>query len=280
MTPSSTPAWQAHLPEGASLTAEDLVSERSLPSAWATRWREDPLAPAVWHATCGWLRNRDLDQRTRAVAGRFRAAGLGDGDRVLFSAASSPDLVVAHAAALRAGLIVVPVNTGYRRAEVDHIASDAQAAAAVVDDAERGAWVREATGGAAVVTGVDVPLPEGAPGPLDTAGPDTPAMISYTSGTTGRPKGAVLTHGNLLASAEAVRIAWRWTSADRLVLCLPLFHIHGLGVGLHGTLLTGASAVLLERFDVDGVLDAVHEHAATMFFGVPTMYSRFAASER
>jgi acyl-CoA synthetase (AMP-forming)/AMP-acid ligase II len=79
-----------------------------------------------------------------------------------------------------------------------------------------------------------------------------------TSGTTGAPKGAVLAHGNLLASAEALRLAWRWTPEDRLVLALPLFHIHGLGVGLlglHGNLLTGASAVLLPRFDPEAPPD-------------------------
>src|SRR5207248_493615 len=79
---------------------------------------------------------------------------------------------------------------------------------------------------------------------------------------------------------ESVRRAWRWTADDRLVLALPLFHIHGLGVGLHGTLLAGASAVLLPRFDPDAVLDAVAAHDATLFFGVPTMYARLAASPR
>jgi malonyl-CoA/methylmalonyl-CoA synthetase len=77
-----------------------------------------------------------------------------------------------------------------------------------------------------------------------------------------------------------VRLAWRWTDADRLVLALPLFHVHGLGVGLHGTLLAGASTVLLARFEPDAVFDAIAGHDATLFFGVPTMYSRLAASAR
>ena len=115
---------------------------------------------------------------------------------------------------------------------------------------------------------------------LDAVRPEDPAILGYTSGTTGTPKGAILSHGNLLASSESVRLAWRWTADDRLVLALPLFHIHGLGVGLHGTLLTGASAVLLPRFDPDEVLDAVAAHDATLFFGVPTMYARLAGSPR
>ena len=110
--------------------------------------------------------------------------------------------------------------------------------------------------------------------------PDQAALIGYTSGTTGRPKGAVLSHANLLTGSESVRVAWRWTESDRLVLALPLFHAHGLCVGLHGTLLAGASAVLLGRFDVDAVLDAAAEHDASMFFGVPTMYHRLAKSAR
>jgi malonyl-CoA/methylmalonyl-CoA synthetase len=89
-----------------------------------------------------------------------------------------------------------------------------------------------------------------------------------------------LSHANLLAGSESVGLAWRWSSADRLVLALPLFHAHGLCVGLHGTLLAGASAVLLRHFDVDAVLDAAREHDASLFFGVPTMYHRLAGSPR
>ena len=150
----------------------------------------------------------------------------------------------------------------------------------MVDDPDRGRWARRAAGGDLLVTGPEVALPDGDPPPLDAAGPGDPALLCYTSGTTGAPKGAVLAHGNLLASAEALRLAWRWEPDDRLVLALPLFHIHGLGVGLHGTLLAGASAVLLPRFEAGAVLDAARDHQATLFFGVPTMYARLAASPR
>src|SRR4029077_782311 len=114
---------------------------------------------------------------------------------------------------------------------------------------------------------------------LDASGPDDPAMLMFTSGTTGRPKGAILSHGNALASAEGVRTAWRWTPDDRLVLTLPLFHMHGLGVGVHGTLLTGAS-MAIAPFSADGVFDLAAEEKATLFFGVPTMYVRLVASPR
>ena len=199
---------------------------------------------------------------------------------MLFSAESSLRLVIAHVAALRCGIVVVPMNTAYREREVAHIASDARVTAALVDSEQRARWVRAAAGERTLMLGPDVNLPDGDPPVLDAAGPEDPALIGYTSGTTGKPKGAVLSHTNLLAGSESVVLAWRWTSADRLVLALPLFHAHGLCVGLHGTLLAGASAVLLPRFDVGAVLDAAAEHDASMFFGVPTMYHRLARSQR
>jgi malonyl-CoA/methylmalonyl-CoA synthetase len=253
----------------------------TLPEAWADRFAEAPDRPMLWEAGRGWVRGGDLDRGSRQVAARLAGAGLRPGDRVLMSAATSVELVEAHVAALRLGLVVVPANTAYREREIAHLVGDAGPRLAVVDDAERAAWVRRAAPGALVV-GPDVALPDppAAPPVLDRAGPDDPAIIGYTSGTTGAPKGAVLSHRNLLASSESVRRAWRWTASDRLVLALPLFHIHGLGVGLHGTLLAGASAVLLPRFDADAVLDAVAAHDATLFFGVPTMYARLAGSPR
>jgi len=90
----------------------------------------------------------------------------------------------------------------------------------------------------------------------------------------------VLTHRNLVAATEAVRIAWRWIPDDRLIHCLPVFHAHGLCVGVYGTLLAGASALLLPAFEPTGVADAARSPGASMFFGVPTMYHRLAASAR
>ncbi len=107
---------------------------------------------------------------------------------------------------------------------------------------------------------------------LDAATPDDPALIVFTSGTTGRPKGAVLTHGNLAAGARSLHEAWAITGDDRLVLALPLFHVHGLCAGLMTTLAAGASVVLVSPFDP--AIIAQLAARSTLFFGVPTMYHR------
>ena len=197
---------------------------------------------------------------------------------MLWSTPSSVASLVAHVGALRAGLVVVPANTAYSERELAHIVTDVAASAAVVDRPDQAEWVRRAATGPVVVTGPGLDLPDGDPGPLDAAGPDDPALICFTSGTTGVPKGAVLRHRNLLAATTSVTEAWRWTSEDRLVHCLPVFHAHGLAVGAYGTLLAGASAVLLPGFDPAAVVAAAGDHRATLFFGVPTMYHRLVGS--
>ncbi len=273
------PPWAAHLPAGSDPTGIDLLAGRSLVQVWARRWLDDPDRPILWDARSGWRTAAQLERSSRVVAGRLHRAGLRRGDRVLVSAAASTTLVEAYVGALRLGLVVVPLNTAYRQPEIAHVVLDASARAAVVDDRQRAGWIRQGARDAIVVA-PEVDLPDGPTPDLDASGPDDPALICYTSGTTGAAKGALLRHGNLLASAEALRLAWRWSETDRLVLALPLFHLHGLGVGLHGTLLAGASAILLPRFDVDAVLDAGRDHHASLFFGVPTMYSRLTASPR
>jgi malonyl-CoA/methylmalonyl-CoA synthetase len=268
------PSWDVHLPPGTA--SADVLARGTLPAAWGDTWARGGPALVVAGRT---VSAAELEDRSRAVAGRLQAAGLQPGDRMLFSAASSLDLVVAHVAALRAGLVVVPANTAYREREIAHIVRDAQPRAALVDDDDRARWIRAAEPQALVVA-PPVDLPDAAPAALDAAQPDDPALIGYTSGTTGAPKGAVLSHANLLAGSASVELAWRWSADDRLVLALPLFHVHGLCVGLHGTLLAAAAAVLLPRFSVDGVLDAAATHGGTLFFGVPTMYHRLAQSPR
>ncbi len=282
--------WQRHLPTGEPFEPSELTASGTLIRAWADGWEEAPEAPVFLDAVARdqgagrppgtWWTAAELEAATRAAAGRLTAAGLVPGDRVLWSTGSSVASLVSHVGALRAGLVVVPANTAYTRREIAHIVADVRPAAAIVEEPERGRWAAEASAAPMVVAGPSLDLPAGECDHLDAAGPDDPALICYTSGTTGSPKGAVLRHRNLLAATRSVVLAWRWTSDDRLVHCLPVFHAHGLCVGAYGTLLAGGSAVLLPGFEPDAVLDAAAEHRASLFFGVPTMYHRLAPAPR
>ncbi|HEY6531004.1 MAG TPA: AMP-binding protein [Acidimicrobiales bacterium] len=271
-------AWARHLPDGVEAGALDLLARGSLPAAWAVNWASDPAREVVRDPDGTWLTGADLLALTTTVAGRLHGAGLRPGDRVLLTGFPSARFVVAYAAALRAGFVVVPLNPSYSRREVEALLVAARPKAAVVASDEVAGWLAQADP-ELVVTGPTVELLDGPAPKLDRSGVDDPALLPFTSGTTGVPKGVVLSHGNLLAAAETLLLAWRWTAEDRLVLALPLFHMHGLGVALHGTLLAGASVVLHPSFDPEAVLAAADDDA-TLFFGVPTMYRRLVGAER
>lgn len=271
--------WRDHLPPERTWSAEDLTAAGTLVRAWTRLWNDRPGA-LLWlePGHDRWWTAGEFESATRRVAGRLRTAGLTAGDRVVWSTGSSVASLVAHVGALRAGLVVVPANTTYSERELAHIVTDVRPTAAIVDRDDQAEWIRRAAAGPLVIVGSEVDLPDGDPGAVDGVGPDDPVLICFTSGTTGAPKGAVLRHRNLLAATEAVVAAWRWSPEDRLVHCLPVFHAHGLGVGVYGTLLAGASAVLLPGFDPTAVVQAAADHRATLFFGVPTMYHRLVGT--
>lgn len=264
---SAPRSWSAHLPAGLDAVDVDLIRWGTLPARWIARWAANPTQPVLHTADTGWVTADQLEDRTRRAAYRLAGAGVEPGAVVLVSGRTGLDFVVASIAVLRLGAILLPVNPEYRPGEMHHLVVDAQPQLVVTDNPTMGELPLSLSG-----PGVDVAI--------DRARPDDPALLCYTSGTTGRPKGAQLLHTNLLASAEAVVLAWRWTPDDRLILALPLFHMHGLGVGIFGTLTAGASAVILPRFGPDPVLDAIGAHHGTLFFGVPTMYHRLAQSSR
>ena len=292
--------WSRHLPAGGSAAEVDLSAGGTLPAVWLDHWSSDPQRAVVRDARDGWVTGALLHERARDVAERLARAGVVAGDRVLMSGPSSSRLVAAHAALLAMGAVVVPLNGAYRADEVRAVVADCRPAAALVEGVgEPGEWHQWIASTDPAMLLSDFDAKELAAGDGSSSAtrrnigvqaldrrPDEPALIGYTSGTTGRPKGAVLSHANLLASVRALELAWRWTSDDVLVLALPLFHMHGLGVGLHGTLTVGARAILQPTFEPDAVFDAIAgrdgtgEHQATMFFGVPTMYSRLVASPR
>lgn len=223
---------------------------------------------------------QDLHGRAGTFAGALRTWGLQPGERVALYLGNSPDFLAAYLGTHLAGGVVVPVNTQYRRGELRHIFDDAGVRLCLTDEERRPEieGVREDLPEleAIIETGEELDAFLGDAGPFDPElpGEEDLAVVAYTSGTTGRSKGAMLLHGSLVANAAAVCEAWRWTSDDHLLLTLPLFHTHGLMVGAHGTFFSGASAELWPKFEAAGVYDALLRGSFTMFFGVPTMYTR------
>jgi malonyl-CoA/methylmalonyl-CoA synthetase len=217
------------------------------------------------------LTRDQLRAEAEQVAGGLARAGVKAGDRVGLYAANSLDWVIAYLGVQRAGACLVPMNPDYHSGEAEHILTDADPAL-VIADAQRG--VIAASLGRRVLPLEE--LPRADPPAMPALTPDSPAAILYTSGTTGRPKGAVLDHGGLLAQARGAIEAWRWTSRDVLVHALPLFHLHGLGMGLNGTLLSGGSATVVHFSPATVVAELTRTGAdrGTMFFGVPSMYQR------
>jgi malonyl-CoA/methylmalonyl-CoA synthetase len=233
------------------------------------RLREGSLPEALLApdgGTVAGLTRAQLRERSASVAGGLARHGVGRGDRVGLFAANSVDWILAYLGGQRLGAVMVPFNPAYRSAEVEHILSDSDPVL-VIADAERRALAEPQR---RVLSLEELPLDEPPVAPKLEA--ESPAVIIYTSGTTGRPKGALLDHGNLLAQARGAIEAWRWTGADHLVHALPLFHLHGLGMGLHGSLLAGSKMTLLS-FEPETVIAAL-EGGGTMFFGVPAMYQR------
>jgi malonyl-CoA/methylmalonyl-CoA synthetase len=208
----------------------------------------------------------EIDHRASRMAQALRGRGIGAGDRLCVYLANCVEMIDLYLACLKLGAIFVPINILYRDREIAHIVADAEPKAVVT----RGPL--EAT----VPVWQVSDLPGDAP-PLAvrlTLDGDAPAALVYTSGTTGASKGAILTHNNFAANAINLLTCWQMTPADRLLLALPLFHVHALGNGLHCWLVGGFRMRLLERFEREKAAAEFLDFRPTVFFGVPTMYVR------
>jgi malonyl-CoA/methylmalonyl-CoA synthetase len=202
----------------------------------------------------------EIDTRANRMAQALNRRGLKPGDRLCIQLANCVEMIELYLACARLGVIFVPVNILYRDREISHIVQDAEPAL--------------------FLTAADIPTLAGEAAALDPVRPDlaldgdAPAGIIYTSGTTGASKGAILTHNNFAANAITLLTCWQIAAADRLLLTLPLFHVHGLGNGLHCWLASGCRMRLLDRFEHRTAAATFLDFQPTLFFGVPTIYVR------
>jgi malonyl-CoA/methylmalonyl-CoA synthetase len=215
----------------------------------------------------------ELDMRSNRLARALSGRGLVRGDRLGIYLVNRVEFIDLVLAALKLGLIAVPINILYRTREIAHITADA-APRLVVTTRSAFELFPEATS----LVDVDDLMAAARREPDDRVRTvfegDTPAALVYTSGTTGRSKGAILTHNNFLANAVNLAACWRITQADRYLAVLPLFHVHGLGNGVMTWLATGCRMRLVERFDLSRAASLFDAFGPTLFFGVPTVYVR------
>jgi malonyl-CoA/methylmalonyl-CoA synthetase len=250
----------------------DLIAERAP--------QPEKLALETGDATA--LTYGELFARSAQAAHALVALGVKPGDRVAAQIEKSTDVIVVALACLRAGAVLLPLNTAYTLAELEYFLSDAEPALTLC----RPNWLEPAR---ALARKLGLPRLESlgvgrdgtfavavAAAPpvfktVERAGGDLAAIL-YTSGTTGRSKGAMLTHDNLASNALTLIGCWRFTAADRLIHALPVFHTHGLFVAVNVALLSGATMIFMPRFDPDAVIAAMPQ--ATSMMGVPTFYTR------
>ena len=223
----------------------------------------------------------DIAALSAQIAHALVAAGCRKGDRVAVQTAKHWQVLALYLACLRAGLVYLPLNTGYQRSELDYFFGDAEPRVIVcgpehlglVATLARGATVLtlDAHGGELIDRAADYPATFATVG----SAPDDLAAILYTSGTTGRSKGAMLTHRNLASNALALVEAWGFTRGDVLLHALPVYHVHGLFVAIHCVLLSGSHMLWLPKFDAVECIGLLPR--ATVMMGVPTFYSRLVS---
>jgi len=228
---------------------------------------------------------RDLDRSTAMLANLLQSLDLPQGARVAVQVEKSVEALMLYLATLRAGYVFLPLNTAYQSAEIEYFIGNAEPSVVVCSRKNFG-WVSKIAfkaGTQNVFT-----LDDDRTGSLlDRAAhcsdrhevvqrsADDLAAILYTSGTTGRSKGAMLSHGNMLSNALVLKDYWAWQPGDVLIHALPIFHVHGLFVAIHGALINGSKMIWLAKFDPKLVVQKLPE--ATVFMGVPTLYVRLLA---
>ncbi len=209
----------------------------------------------------------DLDRLSARFAAGLSASGIAAGDAVAIRMESRPEMVAAILGTFRAGAVAVPLNPTFTAEETGHVLADSGAKLSVGE-----AWSRPDGPHRAfeeILSGAS-----GATPPRDGPGDEETALLLYTSGTSGRSKGVEHSLRSVVSNLSAVMDLWQVTESDRVVVALPLFHVHGIGLGVIGPLLSGATVLLHERFEAARVVSSFAVENATLFMGVPTMYVR------
>jgi acyl-CoA synthetase (AMP-forming)/AMP-acid ligase II len=267
----SQAGWRLHLPAVADVPsfaaglAQDTIPTLAAASAVAVPAR---VAVTVDGEPAS---HGELDDGAAQVAS-WLARRVQPGDRVLLAAAASLDFVRCYLGALRAGAVVVLANPGFTAAELRHLVADSGAVLALADP-EPGrllAGLSQESGPLLTVNVRDLPSGSGRADGI-AVGPHDIALLAYTSGTTGKPKGVPLTHGQLAASIRSAMAAWRWSPDEVLAHALPLYHLHGLS-GVHAALIAGGTVHIRSRFVPADLVRTIEETRATVLFAVPTIY--------
>jgi len=230
---------------------------------------------------------RDLDRASAMMANLFNGLKLPKGSRIAVQVEKSVEALMLYLATLRAGYVFLPLNTAYQSAEIEYFIGNAEPAVVVCSGANF-AWVSKIAfkaGTQHVFTLNDDrtgTLLERASQQKDehqiaVKDQDDLAAILYTSGTTGRSKGAMLTHGNMLSNAQTLKSYWGWKKGDVLLHALPIFHVHGLFVAAHGALINGSKMIWLPRLDTAALIQNMPR--STVMMGVPTFYVRLLADK-
>ena len=258
----------------------------------ARHYRDRPDKTAIeFIGDCGTrqLSYAQLEGHVKRAATYLLSLGVKRGDRVAVQLPKSLPFIYFHLATMQLGAIFLPLNPAYPEAELRYFLADAGASVFIADakDAPLIKAFRDELPDRPTTSFIQQPqrggldwLEDYAPSPGHSLTSDPPsdpkqtAMMLYTSGTTSRPKGARITHGNLSANIAALHEAWGWREDDVLLHVLPIFHVHGLVVALHGALHAGATAVLTSAFDASATLDLLLSGRFSVFMGVPTMHRR------
>ena len=221
----------------------------------------------------------ELDARANRMSHALAARGLARGDRLCVHLANRVEFIDLFLACVRMGVIFVPMNVLYREREIAHMVADADPRLSITSAEHLPLFGQ--TPGVADVAAIQMEAERQASDRVRVAiDGDDPLAIVYTSGTTGRSKGAVLTHNNFAANAVNLVTCWRISDADRYLAVLPLFHVHGLGNGVCSWLASGCRMRLVERFEAQRAESLFHAFQPTLFFGVPTIYVRLLELQR